>query len=39
MALTVLATGGIYLAGGIPRAILQVLRDGPSSPACTTRTA
>jgi glucokinase len=29
MALTVLATGGIYLAGGIPPAILPVLRGGP----------
>jgi glucokinase len=29
MALTVLATGGIYLAGGIPPAILPVLRSGP----------
>jgi glucokinase len=28
MALTVLATGGIYLAGGIPPAILPVLRGG-----------
>jgi glucokinase len=29
MALTVLATGGIYLAGAIPPAILPVLRRGP----------
>ena len=29
MALTVLATGGIYLAGGIPPAIVPVLRAGP----------
>lgn len=29
LALTVLATGGIYLAGGIPPAILPMLRNGP----------
>jgi glucokinase len=29
LALTVLATGGIYLAGGIPSAILPLLRSGP----------
>jgi len=32
LALTVLARGGIYLAGGIPPAILPVLRDGPFLP-------
>ena len=29
LALTVLATGGIYLAGGIPQAVLPLLRSGP----------
>lgn len=29
LALTVLATGGIYLAGGIPPALLPLLRSGP----------
>ncbi|HEV8649832.1 MAG TPA: glucokinase [Actinomycetes bacterium] len=32
LALTVLARGGIYLAGGIPPAILPLLRNGPFLP-------
>ena len=32
LALTVLATGGVYLAGGIPPAVLPLLRSGPFLP-------